>query len=69
MNYVLDFFLTLLGGGLGAFGGVTLARHFYRKKDAAEHDRQMADWDMRLKWLRDFNRRREQRDIRLHTPN
>lgn len=56
-----DFLSWFLGGGLGAYLGTSIARWQYRKKDAAEHDRQMADWDKRLDGLK--------APLRLHTHN
>lgn len=65
MSYWLDFLSTVVGGGVGAYCGITLARRHYRKQDAKEHDRQMADWDARL----DALRRLPARGPRLFSPN
>jgi len=61
----LDFLSWFLGGGLGAYGGTTIARLQARKADRREHDRQMADWDARL----DFLKQRQRVPMRLWSPN
>lgn len=64
MNW-MDFLSWFLGGLLGAYSGTALARWQFRKKDAAEHDRQMVEWDARIETLR----RIPGRPPRLFSPN
>lgn len=64
MNW-MNFLSWFLGGGLGAYTGTTVARWQFRKKDAVEHDRQMAGLDARIEALR----RIPERLPRLFSPN